>query len=43
MSARDLKTEIKKNSSFPLTHSQELWADEVSEFVTEKKEDNILI
>ncbi|MGB0256328.1 MAG: ATP-dependent DNA helicase [Flavobacteriaceae bacterium] len=43
MSAYDLQSEIKKNSGFPLTHSQELWVGEVSEFVTEKKDDNILI
>ena len=43
MSAYDLQSEIKKNSDFPLTHSQELWVGEVSEFVTEKKDDNILI
>ena len=43
MSAYDLQSEIKKNSGFPLTHSQELWVGEVSEFVTKKKDDNILI
>jgi exodeoxyribonuclease-5 len=43
MSAYDLQSEIKKNSGFPLTHSQELWVGEVSEFVTEKRDDNILI
>ena len=43
MSAYDLQSEIKKNSGFPLTHSQELWVGEVSEFVTEKKDNNILI
>ena len=43
MSAYDLQLEIKKKSCFPFTHSQKLWVGEVSEFVTEKKDDNIMI